>query len=354
MDHDTREMLLETAGRFFAERCGKDIVNGVEKGVWPADLLEGDRGDGPAADRRARGQGRRRRHAGRPDGACCGWPARTPCRCRSPRPRSPTCWWPPPAARRRPAPRRSRWAISTLQRQPAHRQGRSRAVRRCRRPLRRGRQRPAASPSWSWSPRPTPRSTATPSHAGEPYGTVTFDKRRLRILRRLGGQRRARARARGAGARHADGGRGRQGAGDRRRILQAARAVRPVDLDLPGDPAHAGRAGELRRRHHRLGRGGVARRRRGRAGRRRQLLDRRRQDARPPTSPSASPPSRTSRWARWASPTSTSCITTRAGSGCGAATSAARASGARRSAPPFAKAGPQALWPSLTSSKYAA
>ena len=38
MDHDTRDMLLETAGRFFAERCGKDIVNGVEKGVWPADL----------------------------------------------------------------------------------------------------------------------------------------------------------------------------------------------------------------------------------------------------------------------------------------------------------------------------
>lgn len=38
MDQDTREMLLDTAGRFFAERCGKDIVNGVEKGVWPADL----------------------------------------------------------------------------------------------------------------------------------------------------------------------------------------------------------------------------------------------------------------------------------------------------------------------------
>ncbi|NQW52754.1 MAG: acyl-CoA dehydrogenase, partial [Rhodospirillales bacterium] len=38
MDHDTREMLLDTAGRFFAERCGKDIVNRVEKGVWPADF----------------------------------------------------------------------------------------------------------------------------------------------------------------------------------------------------------------------------------------------------------------------------------------------------------------------------
>ena len=36
MDHETRDMLLDTAGRFFAERCGKDIVNGVEKGVWPA------------------------------------------------------------------------------------------------------------------------------------------------------------------------------------------------------------------------------------------------------------------------------------------------------------------------------
>ena len=38
MDQDTRDMLLDTAGRFFAERCGKDIVNGVEKGVWPADF----------------------------------------------------------------------------------------------------------------------------------------------------------------------------------------------------------------------------------------------------------------------------------------------------------------------------
>ncbi|KAF0105781.1 MAG: putative acyl-CoA dehydrogenase [Rhodospirillaceae bacterium] len=38
MDRDTRDMLLETASRFFTERAGKDIVNGVEKGVWPADL----------------------------------------------------------------------------------------------------------------------------------------------------------------------------------------------------------------------------------------------------------------------------------------------------------------------------
>ena len=38
MDRETRDMLLETASRFFAERAGKDIVNGVEKGVWPADL----------------------------------------------------------------------------------------------------------------------------------------------------------------------------------------------------------------------------------------------------------------------------------------------------------------------------
>ncbi len=38
MDRDTRDMLLETASRFFSERSGKDVVNGVEKGVWPADL----------------------------------------------------------------------------------------------------------------------------------------------------------------------------------------------------------------------------------------------------------------------------------------------------------------------------
>jgi len=34
-------MLLETADRFFTERCGKDVVNSVEKGVWPADLWKG-------------------------------------------------------------------------------------------------------------------------------------------------------------------------------------------------------------------------------------------------------------------------------------------------------------------------
>ena len=38
MDHDSRAMLLETADRFFADRVGKDVVNGVEKGQWPADL----------------------------------------------------------------------------------------------------------------------------------------------------------------------------------------------------------------------------------------------------------------------------------------------------------------------------
>ncbi|MBS0549756.1 MAG: acyl-CoA/acyl-ACP dehydrogenase [Proteobacteria bacterium] len=38
MDRDTRDMLLETAGRFFTERCGREVVNDVEKGAWPADL----------------------------------------------------------------------------------------------------------------------------------------------------------------------------------------------------------------------------------------------------------------------------------------------------------------------------
>ncbi|HZP98421.1 MAG TPA: acyl-CoA dehydrogenase family protein [Reyranella sp.] len=38
MDRETRDMLLETAGRFFTERCGRDVVNGVEKGIWPADF----------------------------------------------------------------------------------------------------------------------------------------------------------------------------------------------------------------------------------------------------------------------------------------------------------------------------
>jgi acyl-CoA dehydrogenase len=38
MDRETRDMLLETAGRFFTELSGKDVVNAVEKGVWPRDL----------------------------------------------------------------------------------------------------------------------------------------------------------------------------------------------------------------------------------------------------------------------------------------------------------------------------
>lgn len=38
MDRETRDMLLETADRFFTERCGREVVNGVEKGVWPKDL----------------------------------------------------------------------------------------------------------------------------------------------------------------------------------------------------------------------------------------------------------------------------------------------------------------------------
>jgi acyl-CoA dehydrogenase len=38
MDHDSRTMLLETADRFFTGRCGKEVVNSVEKGAWPADL----------------------------------------------------------------------------------------------------------------------------------------------------------------------------------------------------------------------------------------------------------------------------------------------------------------------------
>jgi acyl-CoA dehydrogenase len=38
MDNETRDMLLETAGRFFTDRCGREVVNGVEKGEWPADF----------------------------------------------------------------------------------------------------------------------------------------------------------------------------------------------------------------------------------------------------------------------------------------------------------------------------
>src|SRR5215469_17081026 len=40
MDHDSRAMLLETADRFFTDRVGKAVVNGVEKGEWPAELWQ--------------------------------------------------------------------------------------------------------------------------------------------------------------------------------------------------------------------------------------------------------------------------------------------------------------------------
>jgi acyl-CoA dehydrogenase len=40
MDRDSRDMLLETADRFFTQRCGREVVNGVEKGAWPADLWQ--------------------------------------------------------------------------------------------------------------------------------------------------------------------------------------------------------------------------------------------------------------------------------------------------------------------------
>ncbi len=38
LDQDTREMMLETAGRLLTDKCPPDIVNAAEKGAWPADL----------------------------------------------------------------------------------------------------------------------------------------------------------------------------------------------------------------------------------------------------------------------------------------------------------------------------
>ena len=143
-------------------------------------------------------------------------------------------------------------------------------------------------------------------------------------------------------ARHADGRRRRQGAGDRRRIFQAARAVRPVDstfqaiqhmlAELASCVAATIASAEAAARD--ADEGGLFE-----ADVSRSPPPR----AKPPISPSASPPSRTSRWAPWALPTSTSCITTRAGSGYGAATSAARPSGARRSARPTPRPAPRAV-----------
>ena len=40
MDRETRSMLLETAGRLFADKSTKDVVNGLEKGQWPEALWQ--------------------------------------------------------------------------------------------------------------------------------------------------------------------------------------------------------------------------------------------------------------------------------------------------------------------------
>ena len=97
MDRDTRDMLLETADRFFTERCGRDMVNGVEHGAWPADLWKEIEEMGLPLIAVPEDKG----GVGGTLGdmlALCGWPARMPCRCRSPRPRSPTSWWRRPTA----------------------------------------------------------------------------------------------------------------------------------------------------------------------------------------------------------------------------------------------------------------
>ena len=90
MDPETRDMLLETADRFFTERCGRAVVNEVEKGVWPADLWKEIEEMGLpliAVPEDKNGVGGTRPTCWR----CCGSRARTPCPCRSPRPRSPIC-----------------------------------------------------------------------------------------------------------------------------------------------------------------------------------------------------------------------------------------------------------------------
>ena len=170
MDRETRDMLLETADRFFTERCGKDVVNGVEKGVWPADLwkeieemglpliaVPEDKGGagGTLADMLAvlRLAGSHAVPVPLAETALAnlliaaadGVPATGPAR--------------------------SRWATSCstaialsgkVDRVPfAAVADRFVTV--------------AGSSRWPWSPWPTPRPRRVPSHAGEPYGTVTFD-----------------------------------------------------------------------------------------------------------------------------------------------------------------------------------
>ncbi len=38
MDTDIRQMFVDTAARLFSEQVTRDVVNGLEKGTWPADL----------------------------------------------------------------------------------------------------------------------------------------------------------------------------------------------------------------------------------------------------------------------------------------------------------------------------
>src|SRR6266481_5592076 len=231
MDRDTRDMLLETADRFFTERCGKEVVNGVEKGAWPADLwkeieemglpliaVPEDKGGvgGTLADMLAllRLAGSHAVPVPLAETALANLLMAT--------------------AGGEPKPGPATLALGNLQLSGGRLSGKVERV-------------PFASVA--------DRFIAV---VGGTLAVVARANARIEAKPSQAGERRARVRAGGRHARHADGGRGRQGAGDRRRIFQAARAVRPVDLDLPGHPAHAGRAGELRGRHHRLGRSGGA------------------------------------------------------------------------------------------------
>ena len=169
MDRDTRDMLLETADRFFTQRCGRDVVNAVEHGAWPADLWKDIEEMGLPLIAVPEDKGGVGRHLGRHAGA--------------------------PAAGR--LARRARAARRDRARQPPDRRRGRRAQARSGDP---GAGQPQLSggrvsgkvervPFASVADRfvavvggtlavvakANARIEARPSHAGEPYGTVTFD-----------------------------------------------------------------------------------------------------------------------------------------------------------------------------------
>jgi len=308
MDRDTRDMLLETAGRFFTERCGREVVNNVEKGLWPADLwkeieemglpliaVPEDKGGvgGTLADMLGllRLAGEHAVPVPLAETALANLLIAT--------------------AGGEPKPGPATVALGSLKLSGGRLTGKVDRV-----PFAAVADRFVAvvDKTVAVVSKANAKVDLKPTHAGEPYGTVTFDNAAVEFS---GTSQVSAERAFELAAVM----RAMQMAGAADRVLATATEYSKQRVQF-GKPISTFQAIQ-----HMLAElascvaATIASR---------SLPPR----ASARTSRIAFPPSRISRWAPWASPTNTSCITTRAGSGCGVETSAARASGARRSARP--------------------